>query len=145
MQPIHILLVEDNEGDIILTKEALKEGKCYNSIDVVRDGEEAILYINRTGNFSDALIPDLILLDINLPKIDGKEVLKYLKSHAEFKKIPVIILTTSTLENDVIDSYNQNANCYIVKPVSFDSFVKVAQSIEHFWISIVRLPKNILP
>lgn len=141
MNPIHILLIEDNEGDILLTMEALKEGKFHNTVSVTRDGDEAIMFLNREGKFGNEALPDLILLDINLPKVDGKEVLQYIKTHPDLKRIPVIILTTSSSEKDILDSYNGHANCYIVKPVSFDSFLEVVRSIEDFWISVVHLPK----
>ncbi len=141
MTPIHILLIEDNEGDIVLTMEALKVGKFHNTISVARDGDEAIMFLNRQGKYSEELLPDMILLDINLPKVDGKEVLHFIKTHEDYKKIPVVMLTTSSSEKDIVDSYNGYANCYIVKPVSFDSFLEVVRSIENFWISIVHLPK----
>jgi two-component system, chemotaxis family, response regulator Rcp1 len=141
MKPINILLIEDNEGDIVLTIEALREGKLHNNISVARDGQEAIMYFNKGGKYASESPPDIILLDINLPKIDGKEVLRFIKSHPVHKKIPVIILTTSSLEKDIADAYNEHANCYIIKPVSLDAFMDVIRSIEYFWISIVSLPK----
>ncbi len=142
MNPIHILLVEDNEGDVLLTMEALNEGKIRNKISVVRDGEQAIRFVNQEGEYLESPRPDLILLDINLPRIDGKEVLVYIKTHPLLKSIPVVMLTTSTSEKDIIDSYKNYANCYISKPVNLDKFFDVVQKIEHFWISIVHLPKN---
>ncbi len=141
MKPIQILLIEDNEGDILLTMEALKEGKFHNTVSVVRDGEEAIMFLNREGKYTNEQLPDIILLDINLPKVDGKEVLQFIKTHELYKRIPVVMLTTSSSEKDIVDSYNGYANCYIIKPVSFDSFLEVVRSIEDFWISIVHLPK----
>ena len=140
MDPVHILLVEDNEGDIILTLEAFNDVKLKNTVSVVRDGEEAVQYLNREGSFQDAIPPDFILLDINLPKMDGKEVLAYIKNHEHFKTIPVVMLTTSSSEKDIKDSYNAFANCYITKPVDFEKFIQVIRSIEEFWISIVQLP-----
>jgi CheY-like chemotaxis protein len=142
MSEIHILLVEDNEGDIVLTLEALKEAKLKNKISVVRNGEEALDFVYRKGRFSDVEIPQLILLDINLPKIDGKEVLYNIKTDPDLKKIPVVILTTSSSEKDILDAYNNYANCYITKPVDLDKFINVIHTIEDFWISIVQLPKQ---
>ncbi|MEP7108113.1 MAG: response regulator [Ferruginibacter sp.] len=142
MIPIHILLVEDNEGDIILILEALKEGKINNKISITRDGEQAIQFLNKEGTYTHAQRPDLILLDINLPRIDGKEVLLYIKTNPELKAIPVIMLTTSSSEKDVIESYENYANCYISKPVDLDKFFEIVQKIENFWITIVHLPKN---
>jgi CheY-like chemotaxis protein len=138
---IHILLVEDNEGDIVLTLEALKEAKLRNTISVVRDGEEALEFLFKRGKFSDVQSPQLVLLDINLPKMNGKEVLAIVKSDSELKKIPVVILTTSSSEKDILEAYNNYANCYITKPVDLDKFIEVIHTIEDFWISIVQLPK----
>lgn len=142
---ITILLVEDNEGDIILTLEALKEANVSNTIHVVTDGEEALQYLQKQGRFNNAVTPDLILLDINLPKIDGKEVLAEIKKDADLKVIPVVILTTSSSEKDILESYQHHANCYITKPVDFQNFIHVVNMIKNFWISIVQLPnlKNI--
>lgn len=140
MKSIDILLVEDNEGDIVLTLEALDEGKIRNSISVVKDGWEAVQYLEKKGAYSDKKTPDLILLDINLPKMNGHEVLKQIKSNPDIKHIPVIMLTTSSSEVDVISSYKNFANCYITKPVDVNSFLDVVSSIEEFWISIVQLP-----
>lgn len=143
MKDIHILLVEDNEGDIVLTKEALSDAKIKNKVSVAKDGEEAIRFVNAglVNNGEDSL-PDLILLDINLPKVDGKEVLHYLKTTPSLKKIPVVMLTTSSSEMDVIDSYNNYANCFITKPVDFNKFFEVVRMIEDFWITIVKLPSK---
>jgi len=135
-------LVEDNEGDILLTTEALKEGKIINKISVVRDGEEALDFLNRKGKYTDAVSPDLILLDVNLPRKNGHEVLQYVKNSEEIKHIPVIMLTTSSSEKDIKLSYSNHANCYITKPVESDTFLDVVASIENFWISIVKLPVN---
>lgn len=142
LSEIHILLVEDNEGDIVLTLEALKQAKLSNKISVVRDGEEALDFIYGKGKYSNEQPPQLILLDINLPRMNGKEVLSIIKNDKELKKIPVVILTTSSSENDILDAYNNYANCYITKPVDLDKFIDVIHSIEGFWISIVQLPKS---
>jgi len=142
MKNIHILLVEDNEGDIILTQEALSDAKIKNKVSVSRDGEEAIQYLNSALEDPEELLPDLILLDINLPKIDGKEVLHYIKTTPAFKKIPVVMLTTSSSELDVVYSYNNYANCYISKPVDLNKFFDVVRMIEDFWITIVKLPSK---
>ncbi len=135
-----ILLVEDNEGDIVLTLEALKEANVSNTIHVVTDGEEALQYLQKQGRFNNAVTPDLIFLDINLPKIDGKEVLAEIKNDADLKVIPVVILTTSSSEKDILESYQHHANCYITKPVDFKNFTHVVNMITNFWISIVQLP-----
>lgn len=143
MNPIHILLVEDNEGDVVLTTEALDEGKIANSLSVVRDGWEAIQYLEKKDNYADVKTPDLVLLDINLPKINGHGVLKHIKSSESLKQIPVVMLTTSSDQVDIEKSYKNHSNCYITKPVDMDSFMEVIVSIEAFWISIVQLPANI--
>lgn len=143
MNPIHILLVEDNEGDIVLTTEALEEGKIANSLSVVRDGQEAIDYLEKNEGFEDAATPDLVLLDINLPKINGHKVLKHIKSSKKLKYIPVVMLTTSSDEVDIQKSYKNHSNCYITKPVDINNFIKVISTIEDFWISIVQLPSNV--
>ncbi len=140
MKGINILLVEDNEGDIVLTKEALSEAKINNKVTVVRDGEEAINFLNESLNTDSDLLPDLVLLDINLPKIDGKEVLFYIKNHSVLKKIPVVMLTTSSSEMDVTDAYLNHANCFITKPVDIHKFFSVVRMIEDFWVTIVKLP-----
>lgn len=138
---IHILLVEDNEGDVVLTLEALKEAKLKNKISVVRDGEQAMEFLYKEGRFAFEDVPQLILLDINLPKMDGKEVLNRIKTDPHLKKIPVVILTTSSSEKDILEAYNNHANCYITKPVDLNKFIDVIHTIEDFWISIVQLPK----
>jgi two-component system, chemotaxis family, response regulator Rcp1 len=138
---ISILLVEDNEGDILLTLEALKEAKIYNNINVVRDGDEALQYLNKEGKYEDVETPDLILLDINLPKMDGIEVLGKIKTNEHLMVIPVVMLTTSDSEKDIFQSYQSHANCYITKPVNFENFMDVIQTIKDFWINIVKLPK----
>ena len=142
MGPIHILLVEDNEGDIILTLEALKDSSIYNTISIARNGEQAIQYLNKEAGYTGEPTPDLILLDINLPRIDGKEVLTYIKSHKQLKLIPVIMLTTSISERDVLEAYKNHANCYIVKPVELDKFFEVVKKIDNFWTSIVQMPQT---
>jgi len=139
---IHILLVEDNEGDVVLTLEALREAKLKNKISVVRDGEEALEFLYKEGKYAAEVTPQLILLDINLPKIDGKEVLARIKNDTDLKKIPVVILTTSSSETDILEAYNNYANCYITKPVDLDKFINIIHTIEDFWISIVQLPKS---
>ena len=137
MTEIQILLVEDNEGDIVLTQEALKDGKIKNNITIARDGQEALDWLD-----SGAPLPDLILLDINLPKLNGLEVLTSIKTEPRFKSIPVIMLSTSDEQNDIMSSYNNYANCFITKPVDFNRFIEVVRTIETFWISIVKLPKK---
>ncbi|HTI10404.1 MAG TPA: response regulator [Puia sp.] len=141
MQEIHILLVDDNEGDILLTREALEEAKIVNRISVAYDGMEAIRFLRGASPFTHRDTPDLILLDINLPKMDGKEVLSIIKSDPELRRIPVIMLTTSSSEKDILTSYDNHANCYITKPVDLERFMEVVRTIEDFWISIVKLPK----
>lgn len=141
-EDVHILLVEDNEGDIVLTLEALKEARIYNQIDVVRDGEEALHYLHKKGRYTQARTPDLIFLDINLPRIDGTEILSIIKNDERLKVIPVIMLTTSDAERDVMKSYLNHANCYITKPVDLEKFMQVIQQIKSFWINIVKLPKT---
>lgn len=141
IDPIEILLVEDNPADARLTKEALKEGKIKNNLYVVDDGEKAIDFLFKKGEFKDAVKPDVIFLDLNLPKMDGREVLKIIKEADNLKTIPVVILTTSQAEEDIIKSYKYHANCYITKPLSLNQFANVVKSIEDFWFSIVKLPK----
>lgn len=139
---VQILLVEDNEGDIVLTIEALKEAKIHNVINVVRDGDEALEYLRKKGKYAKVPSPDIIFLDINLPKVDGTEILSIIKNDDLLKIIPVIMLTTSDSEQDVIQAYHNHANCYITKPVDMENFMKVIHTIKNFWISIVTLPKN---
>jgi len=138
--PIRILLVEDNPGDIRLTQEAFRENKLCNHLDTVRDGVEAMAYLRQEGEYAQASHPDLILLDLNLPKKDGREVLEEIKEDPILKRIPVVILTTSQAEEDIIRTYSLHANCYVTKPVNLDQFIKVVQSIESFWLTIVQLP-----
>ncbi len=142
IRPVEILLVEDNPGDIRLTKEAMKEAKIINNLNVVEDGVEALAYLRKKGKFKDANRPDLILLDLNLPKKNGREVLAEIKQDINLKQIPVVILTVSKAEEDIIKTYELHANCFITKPVDMDQFIKVVKSIEDFWFSIVKLPPN---
>jgi chemotaxis family two-component system response regulator Rcp1 len=138
--PIEILLVEDNPGDVRLTIEALKEGKVANQINVAVDGIDAMAFLRREGKYENAPKPDLILLDLNLPKKNGREVLAEIKMDSHLKCIPVVILTSSQAEKDIVMTYNLHANCYIKKPVDFDQFINVVKSIEDFWFNVVRLP-----
>ena len=142
VRPVQILLVEDNPGDVRLTIEALKEAKVLNKLTVVKDGIEALSLLRRQGQYALAVRPDLILLDLNLPKKDGREVLAEIKADNNLKHIPVVILTTSQDEQDILKSYNLYANCYITKPVDLDQFIKVVKAIEDFWLGIVVLPKS---
>lgn len=141
-RPIQILLVEDNPGDVGLTLEALKEATLPNKLTVVKNGADALSLLRRQGQHAGAARPDLILLDLNLPKKDGRKVLAEIKGDDNLKRIPVVILTTSEDEQDVLESYNLHANCYIVKPLDLDRFITVVKSIEDFWLRIVVLPKN---
>lgn len=139
-RPVEILLVEDNPGDVRLTLEAMKENKMYINMHVVEDGEKAMAFLRRQGPYARVPRPDLILLDLNLPKKDGRQVLAEVKSDPDLKRIPVVILTTSAAEEDVLRTYDLYANCYVTKPVDLDQFIKVVRSIEEFWLSIVKLP-----
>jgi CheY-like chemotaxis protein len=139
MKTIHILLIEDNEGDILLTTEALQEGKIFNKISVVRDGIEAIDFLKKRNQFATVALPDLILLDINLPKKSGHEVLKEIKTYPDLKHIPIIMLTTSSSEKDIFLANENNANSFIVKPVEVNEFINTVSKIEDFWISFVQL------
>jgi chemotaxis family two-component system response regulator Rcp1 len=139
-QGIEVLLVEDNPGDVRLTKEALKEAKVRNNLHVVEDGVAALRFLRREGEYNSAPRPDLILLDLNLPKKDGREVLEEIKADNALKTIPVVVLTTSHAEEDIVRSYNLHANCYVTKPVDLDQFIRIVKSIEDFWLTIVRLP-----
>ena len=139
-RPIELLLVEDNPGDVRLTKEALREGKVRNHLNVAADGVEAMAYLRREGPHAQARQPDLILLDLNLPKKSGREVLAEIKADPKLRRIPVVILTVSKAEEDVLKSYNLHANCYITKPVDLEQFLGVVKSIEDFWLTVVMLP-----
>ncbi len=141
-QVLKILLVEDNPGDVRLTMEALRDAEVPNKLIVVRDGVEAMEYLRRQGQYAAAIRPDLILLDLNLPKKDGRQVLKEIKADDTLKRIPVVVLTTSRAEEDILKAYDLNANCYITKPVDLDQFTQVMQAIEVFWLTVVRLPKT---
>ena len=139
-EPVEILLVEDNPGDYRLTKEALKEGKVYNNLYWAKDGVEALDFLKRRGIHATAPRPDIILLDLNLPKKDGREVLSEIKGDEDLRAIPVVILTTSKAEEDILRSYDLHANCYVTKPVDLDKFIVVVQSIDRFWLTVVTLP-----
>jgi chemotaxis family two-component system response regulator Rcp1 len=141
-RPVEILLVEDNPGDERLTREALKEGKVYSNLHWVKDGVEAMEFLRRQGKHSGAPRPDIVLLDLNLPKKDGREVLQDIKNDNELKRIPVVVLTTSKAEEDVLRTYNLHANCYVTKPVDLEKFIVVVKSIDVFWLTVVTLPPN---
>jgi CheY-like chemotaxis protein len=139
-KPAEILLVEDNPGDVRLTIEALKEGKVRNHLRVVNDGVEALDYLHQRGAYADAVRPDIILLDLNLPRMDGREVLEEIKRDPKLRRIPVVVLTTSSSEEDILRSYDLHVNCYITKPVDMDQFIRVIKAIDTFWFDVVRLP-----
>ena len=141
-RPVEILLVEDNPGDERLTREALKEGKVYNHLHWVKDGVEAMAFLRRQGSHRAAPRPDIVLLDLNLPRKDGREVLEEIKTDDDLKRIPVVVLTTSKAEEDVLRTYNLHANCYVTKPVDLEKFIVVVKSIDAFWLTIVTLPPN---
>ena len=140
--PIEILLVEDSPGDVRLTREAFKDAKVHINLRVASDGAEAMDFLNRAGEHANALRPDLILLDLNLPKKDGREVLEEIKQSPTLKSIPVVVLTTSASDADILRSYKLHANCYITKPVDLDGFLNVVRSIDNFWLSVVQLPRE---
>lgn len=140
--PIDILLVEDNAGDVRLTQEVLKSSKVRNNLIVANNGQEALNCLRRQGKYAGTARPDLILLDLNLPVMDGREVLEKIKDDQNLKRIPVVILTTSKAEEDILKTYNLHANCYVTKPVDLEQFVKVVQSLEDFWLAIVKLPNH---
>jgi two-component system, chemotaxis family, response regulator Rcp1 len=142
-RPIEILLIEDSPSDAALTVEALQAGKIANNLSRVADGVEAIDYLRQKGRYAKTLRPDLIMLDLNLPRKDGRDVLRELKTDPSLKLIPIIVLTTSRADKDVLQSYELNANCYITKPVDFEHFIEVVKSIENFWLTVVTLPRNI--
>jgi chemotaxis family two-component system response regulator Rcp1 len=143
VEPIEILLVEDSPADVDLTREALDDAKLHNNLHVVTDGVEALEFLRREGSYADAPRPDLVLLDLNLPKKDGREVLAEIKADPILRRIPVVILTTSQAEQDILKSYDLHANCYVTKPVDLDQFVTVVRSIENFWLVIAKLPKEL--
>lgn len=140
---VEFLLAEDNPGDVRLTQEALRESKIRNNLNVVTDGVEAIAFLRRQGKYANAPTPDVVLLDLNLPKKDGREVLAEIKSDPVLKRIPVVIITSSEAEQDILRTYDLHANCYVSKPVDLDQFIKVIQAIENFWLTIVKLPSDV--
>jgi CheY-like chemotaxis protein len=140
VRPIEVLLVEDDEGDVLMTREALDEGKVLNRLNVVGDGVEAVAYLRRDGAYADAVRPDLVLLDLNLPRRDGRQVLEEVKNDPDLRRIPIVVLTTSEAEEDVLRSYDLHANCYVTKPVDLEKFITVVQSIDRFWLTIATLP-----
>ena len=142
-RPIHILMVEDDPADVRLTQEALKNKKVLTTMDTVPDGVEAMAYLRKEGAYADMLWPDLILLDLNMPRMDGREVLSELQKDPKLRRIPVIVLTTSEGEEDILCAYEMNANCYITKPVDWKQFIKVVELIEDFWLTVVKLPKEL--
>lgn len=142
MEQVEILLVEDNEGDIILTRKAFDRGRLQVNLNAVTNGEDAILYLQKDGDYAKVPTPDIILLDLNLPRVSGQEVLRFVKNHDEIKRIPVIVLTTSEADEDIVRMYDLHANGYIVKPVDVQKFFDIIRQIEDFWLQIVRLPQN---
>ena len=140
MQPIHILLVEDNEGDIFLTREAFENGKVYTELSVVRDGKAAMDFLKKEGDYQSVTEPDLLLLDLNLPKRNGFEVLEFIKNDTGLKHIPVIMLSTSSAQRDINKCYENHANCYMIKPVDIENLFNIISKLEDFWLSIVKLP-----
>lgn len=139
--PIEILLVEDNPGDIRLTQEVFREGRLANRLHIARDGIEAMAHLRREGPYAQAVRPDLILLDLNLPRKDGREVLAEIKADQELRRIPVVVLTTSSADQDILKAYDLHANCYLTKPVDLEAFIDVVRSIEEFWLALVKLPR----
>ncbi|HEV7751770.1 MAG TPA: response regulator [Baekduia sp.] len=138
--PIEVLLVEDDPGDIVLIQEAFEFNKVHNNLNIVHDGEQAIAFLRREGEYAEATRPDLVLLDLNLPRKDGREVLQEVKSDEDLRTIPIVVLTTSEAEEDVLRSYQLHANAYVTKPVDFDRFVSIVRQIDEFFVSVVRLP-----
>ncbi|MET7399908.1 response regulator [Dactylosporangium sp. NPDC005572] len=138
--PIEVLLVEDDPGDVLMTQEAFEEHKVRNKLNVVPDGEEALAYLRREGGYAEAPRPDLILLDLNLPRVDGRQVLQSIKEDPDLRRIPVVVLTTSQADEDILRSYSLHANAYVTKPVDFDSFIAVVRQIDEFFVSVVKLP-----
>jgi two-component system response regulator len=141
-RPIEILMIEDNPGDVRLTKEALKSNKISNNLHVCQDGEEGLDYLFQRNGFETAVRPDLVLLDLNLPKVNGREILKSVKEDPTLRRIPIVVLTSSEAEEDIVKSYDLHANSYISKPVDFDQFITVVKTIEEFWLSVVKLPRS---
>lgn len=142
VRPVEILLVEDNPGDVRLTQEALRDGKVRNNLSVAPDGVEAMAFLRREGKYAGAPRPDLILLDLNLPRMDGREVLAAIKADERLRRIPVVVLTTSRAEQDVLRSYDLHVNCYVTKPIDLDQFITVVKTIEDFWLTVVVLPEE---
>jgi CheY-like chemotaxis protein len=142
IRPVEILLVEDSPSDADLTEEVLSDGKVLNNLHWVQDGVEALAFLRRQGKYADAPRPDLILLDLNLPKKDGREVLAEVKADSRLKLIPVIVLTTSEAERDILKTYELNANCYVTKPIDLEQFISVVKLIEEFWLALVKLPSK---
>ena len=141
-RPIEVLLVEDDPGDVLMTREAFEENKVANRLTVVSDGASAMAYLRKEGEHADAATPDLVLLDLNLPRMDGREVLAAMKSDPELRRIPVVVLTTSEAEEDVLRSYSLHANAYVTKPVDFQRFISVVRQIDDFFLTVVRLPSR---
>ncbi|MBM3889268.1 MAG: response regulator [Verrucomicrobia bacterium] len=141
-RPVEILLAEDNPADVRLTREALRDAKVHNNLSVVTDGVEAMAFLRRQGVYADAPRPDVILLDLNMPRKDGRQVLAEIKADEQLKCIPIVILTSSQAEEDILRAYNLSVNCYVTKPVELDQFLKVVRSIENFWLEIVALPEK---
>jgi CheY-like chemotaxis protein len=139
---IHVLLVEDDPGDVLMTREAFEENKVANNLSVVSDGEAAMAFLRKQGEYADAPTPDLVLLDLNLPRMDGREVLAAMKGDEELRRIPVVVLTTSEAEEDVLRSYSLHANAYVTKPVDFERFIQVVRKIDDFFVQVVRLPSR---
>ena len=142
MKMAEILLIEDNPGDVRLVEEALRENKLLNNLSVARDGVEALAFLRRAGKYAAAARPDLILLDLNLPRKSGYEVLREVKADDNLKRIPVVVLTTSAAEDDILDTYNLHANCYVTKPIGLAQFVEIIRQIENFWLGVVKLPPD---
>jgi CheY-like chemotaxis protein len=140
--PIDILLVEDSPSDVLLTREALRDARIANDLSVARDGEEAMDYLRQQGDHADKPRPDIVILDLNLPRKDGREVLREIKGDDNLRRIPVVVLTTSSSDRDIGDCYDAHANCFLTKPIDFEEFIDVVRSMEHFWISVVRLPPS---
>jgi two-component system, chemotaxis family, response regulator Rcp1 len=140
--PIDILLVEDSPSDVLLTREALRDARIANDLSVARDGEEAMEYLRQEGEHAGKPRPDIVILDLNLPRMDGREVLREIKGDDSLRRIPVIILTTSSSDRDIGECYDSHANCFLTKPIDFEEFIDVVRSMEHFWISVVRLPPS---
>ena len=141
-KPVEILLAEDNPGDVMLAKKALEKGKLANNLHVTTDGVDALQFLRQEGEYADMPRPDLILLDLNMPRKDGQEVLKELKEDDELRRIPVVVLTSSESEEDIVKSYELNANAYLTKPVNFDGFIEIVNRLENFWFKVVKLPEK---